>query len=274
MTAETAKPERPTRRPTRALIVIAAVSFGAIGAVWTTGPIPQDQAYHAFADCRQMLGVPNASDVLSNAPFLIAAALGFWALFRAGRQSCEFAYERLGWAILFAGVALTGVGSAWYHIAPDDPSLVLDRLPMTIVFGAFAALMLGERVSPLLGRWALVPLVLLGMGSVLWWRASGDLRLYAIVHYVPAVSIVMMLLMLPARYTRARDIWLLAAFYALAKVCEAADRPIFELTDAVSGHTLKHVAAAVGTAFLARHVTLRRPLGSTRAASPAAAAPV
>jgi hypothetical protein len=46
-------------------------------------------------------------------------------------------------------------------------------------------------------------------------------------------------------------------FYALAKVVEFYDREAFELTaDIISGHSLKHVLAAVAPLFL--YLMLRR----------------
>src|SRR2546427_1487 len=117
----------------------------------------QDPSYHCFADARPLLGVPNAFDVLSNVAF---AAVGIAALLFLGRRPDAFVdrRERLPWLVLFAGVALTSVGSAWYHLAPDNARLVWDRLPMTLGFmGLFAAL-LAERVSVRFGL-ALQPLL-------------------------------------------------------------------------------------------------------------------
>jgi len=42
--------------------------------------------------------------------------------------------------------------------------------------------------------------------------------------------------------------------YAVAKGFELADRPIFALGEIVSGHTLKHLVAAIALAFLAAMV--------------------
>ena len=42
------------------------------------------------------------------------------------------------------------------------------------------------------------------------------------------------------------------AFYGLAKVLEAVDRIIYSLGGVVSGHTLKHVAAALSTYWILR----------------------
>ena len=52
----------------RALAALAALSLLALGLL---DPIPQDLAYHNFADTRALFGLPNAYDVLSNIPFLL-----------------------------------------------------------------------------------------------------------------------------------------------------------------------------------------------------------
>jgi hypothetical protein len=49
-------------------------------------------------------------------------------------------------------------------------------------------------------------------------------------------------------------------FYALAKVLEALDRPIYNLGHIISGHTLKHLAAAMAVYWLARMIQKRRPM--------------
>jgi len=51
---------------------------------------------------------------------------------------------------------------------------------------------------------------------------------------------------LPPRYTRSWDFACVFGFYVLAKIFETADRQIFLLDHhTISGHTLKHLAAAL-----------------------------
>jgi len=44
--------------------------------------------------------------------------------------------------------------------------------------------------------------------------------------------------------------WGVLGFYAAAKVFELADRPVFAALGGLSGHTLKHLFAAAGAAWL------------------------
>src|SRR5271169_2658193 len=132
------------------------------------------------------------------------------------------------------------VGSACYHLCPNNQTLVWDRLPMTVAFMSLLALVIGDRIGARAGRWLLRPLVVLGAGSVLWWRFTeaagrGDLRLYALVQFLPMLAIPVMLLLFPARYTGTADFGWTLGWYALAKVFELLDRQIFAIGGVVSG---------------------------------------
>ena len=67
-------------------------------------------------------------------------------------------------------------------------------------------------------------------------------------------------LFLPQRYTRGSDLAIVVGFYALAKVLEALDKPIFAAGHIVGGHTLKHLAAAAAGYCILRMLQKRRPL--------------
>jgi hypothetical protein len=70
------------------------------------------------------------------------------------------------------------------------------------------------------------------------------------------------MVLFPARYTRSEDLMISLAWYGLAKILEAADRPIFSMGRIVSGHTLKHIAAAISAYWILRMLELRRPLAA------------
>jgi hypothetical protein len=243
-----------------------------LGGVFCLPPIPQDQNYHAFADERTMLGVPNFLNVASNLPFLVIGALGLWQLLRrhdAGQTDGPVRERAERWPllVLFLGILLTAFGSAYYHLAPDNDRLVWDRLPMTVAFTGFFASMIGERIGVRAGTWLLWPLVWLGVVSVFDWhmgerRDAGDLRLYGFVQFYPLVTIPLMMYLFPARYTRSGDVFIALGWYLLAKVLEThmVDHGLYALGHIVSGHTLKHLAAALGAYWLFRMVQYRQPL--------------
>jgi hypothetical protein len=258
---------------TREVRVLGFVSLGvvALGAAFWLPPIPQDQGYHAFADSRTMLGVPNFLNVASNLPFLAVGLLGPGLLLRrdAVRPGGPLREPAERWPLLvfFAGVALTAFGSAYYHLAPDNDRLVWDRLPMTVAFMGLFASIIGERIGVRAGTWLLGPLVWLGFASVVNWhmgerRDAGDLRLYGFVQFYPLLGIPLLLWLLPARYTCSGYVVVALGWYVLAKVLETGpvDHGLFNLGQVVSGHTLKHLSAALGAYWLYRMVRDRRPV--------------
>ena len=225
-------------------------------------PIVQSEAYHRFADRRTLLGVPNCLDVLSNLPFLVVGLLGLRTLRRGDHPSTAFTdpWERGAFALLFAAVALVALGSGYYHADPTSPRLFWDRLPMTVVFSLLVGITVGERIGLHAGRRVLPALAVVGIGSVMVWRATDDLRLYGFVQFFSMLVLPLLVLLLPARYSRTRDLVWMMALYLAAKLAEQGDRTIFALTGFVSGHTLKHLLAAAATAQLVRHVRRRSVL--------------
>jgi hypothetical protein len=247
------------------LLLASAVAIAIVALVLP--PIPQSLAYHRFADQRSWLGIPNFGDVASNLGF---ALVGIWGLIfllhsPEGKPNCFVSpRERRPYVIMFAGMLLTAFGSAYYHLAPDNARLVWDRMPMTIVFMSLVAAVIAERISLRVGLWLLPLLLAIGAASVLQWRISelhahGDLRFYAAVQ-VYAVVVLLIALLSPAKYTRGSDFAVVVGFYILAKILESADREVYALGHIVSGHTLKHLAAAAGGYWILRMLKKRAPI--------------
>lgn len=230
--------------------ILVAVAAAAVLATFLLPPVPQDPAYHAFADRSAQLGVPNFWNVVSNLPFLL---VGAWGLSAA--PAVQATIPRPTYLLFCLGVTLVGIGSAYYHYAPTSDTLVWDRLPMTIAFMALFSIVIGDRISALLGRRLLWPLVLAGVGSVMYWdwtelQGRGDLRAYGLVQFLPMVLIPLMLVMGKGRGLKASWLWATLATYVLAKLAEHFDRVIHVATGIVSGHTLKHLLGALAV-FLA-----------------------
>jgi len=234
-----------------------------------TDPVPQSQAYHQFADQRSLLGIANAFDVLSNLAFLYAGLLGLWYLRRGPQAGAALhGVEIIAWRVFFGGVALTALGSSWYHLAPDNTRLVWDRLPMTIGFMSLFAIIIGERISFSLARKLLWPASLLGLATVLYWYFTeqagvGDLRPYILVQIGPLLAIPILMALRPAKYTRGGDLMVAIGFYVAAKITEGLDTQIYGFGQLVSGHTIKHVLAGIGCLWLARMLRLRVPIAPT-----------
>jgi len=244
------------------------IGLALLAAIWGTfsPPLLQAQAYHFFADTRALLPIENAADTLSNLAFLLVGALGLAFLWRerARAHPGRFAsrQEMRPYWVFFLGVALTSAGSAYYHLAPDDARLVWDRLPMTVAFMSLLAAVVSERISVRAGSLLLWPLVLLGLASVVYWRWSAlggfeNLRPYLAVQFGSIAVILAIAALFRSRYTHGGVIFALAAAYGVAKVVETYDREIFEFGGWVSGHTLKHLAAAAGVFLLLRALQRR-----------------
>jgi hypothetical protein len=230
--------------------------------------IPQPLSYHQFADRRNFFGIPNFGDVVSNLPFAVIGTCGIAFVLHSRRKGDHrtFLDEREQWPYLFAfiGLLLTALGSSYYHLVPDNARLVWDRVPMTITFMSMVSAVIAERISIRLGIWLLPVLLVIGPLSVFQWywsetRGAGDLRFYAAVQGYSAL-IILMALLFPRRYTRTGDFGLVIGFYALAKILEFLDKPILGATRVVSGHTLKHLAAAAAGYCILRMLQKREPM--------------
>jgi hypothetical protein len=243
--------------------LIALLTGLGLAAVCVLPPLRQWQEYHAFADQAAFLSIPNCLNVMSNAAFVLVGLMGlsFLVQKREAHKPGAFieASERWAYAAFFLGVILTGFGSAYYHWNPCDATLVWDRLPLTVAFMALLAATVTERISVKLGVWLLVPLVIAGATSVFYWQRSGNLWPYAAAQFYSVVLIVVMIRLFPSRYSRTADWFWVIGIYALAKVAEALDQPIMSLTKVVSGHTLKHLVAAVAVFWLLRMLAKRTP---------------
>jgi len=235
-------------RPTLVLLGLMVVSLAGLLLV---PPIPQDQTYHHFADQRTLLGVPNFWNVVSNLPFIAVGAVGLWQFHRDPAI-----------VVIFLGIFLTGFGSSYYHWNPTDGTLFWDRLPMTLCFMAILAVMIEERVSARAGAVLLWPLLAVGVLSLLLWRWTDDLRLYAWVQFFPCLALPVLFLLVPPKYT-GTSYWIIAAgFYALAKLLELYDRAVHSAGAILSGHTLKHLAAAAACFAVLRYFQTRRPIAA------------
>ena len=253
-------------RPSRALWLAAAAIALFTGLIWH-GPVAQWTDYHAFADQRRWLGVPNAADVLSNLPFAAVAVFGLLRL--AGRDSNL--PSRNAWWVFCATLLFTTAGSAFYHWAPNNAALVFDRIPIAWACVALTCALLAEHVhARWAAPWVLAFGVLAGTGAVAYWwftgqNGAGDLRPYLFVQILPMLLVPLTLLLrLPALHpacTPAHAWWAVLGLYAAAKVAEVADHAVLGATGFVSGHTLKHLLAAAAAGWIVAAVTRRQRSG-------------
>jgi hypothetical protein len=86
---------------------------------------------------------------------------------------------------------------------------------------------------------------------------------------MPLVTLSFVLGMFPGRYTRRRYLLYGLGCYLLAKVTEFFDHEIFALTaDMLSGHSIKHLLAALGLLFVCLMLRWREPVLAVRPSPP------
>ena len=229
------------------LVVISILAFVIV--FMFIKPIAQDVEYHHFADQQSIFGIDNFWNVISNAGFIISGVYGFIILRKYKISSVII-------CSLFAGIILTGIGSAYYHYHPDNNTLVWDRLPMTIVFTSFFAQLYSWYFDYITARriWGISLVV--GIFSVFYWQYTetlhrGDLRLYALIQYVPMI-LMAIIMSRDAKHNTFLFKPLLAVmlFYIVAKIMEYYDVQIYNSIHINSGHSLKHIAAAIATYYM------------------------
>ena len=211
-------------------------------------------------------GIPNFGDVVSNVAFLLVGVLGLLKLVQVREDQSRLISEQemIPFVVAFVGAILIFAGSAYYHWAPTNETLVWDRLPMTLTFMGIFSMIVAERISVKVGIAVLVPLLMLGIASVVYWQMTeqsghGDLRPYALVQFLPVLLIPVILWLFPARYSGTRYVVEMIGWYIGAKGLEFLDMAVWDWTDGwISGHALKHCIAAWGIYALVRYLKHRQ----------------
>lgn len=243
------------------------LAIGLTVLAWWLPPIAQPLAYHDFADRRACWGVPYCLDTVSNALFVLAGGIGLGYL-HPTRGRAVFRDRREAWPyrLFFLAAILLGFGSGYYHLDPDNDRLLWDRLAMMLAFMAWLDAIVCERVSLRFGWFLLPVLIAAGLGSAWYWgwseaQGMGDLRPYLLMQVYPMLMIPLLLRLFPPAYSGDRSILFVIGLYLLALLCDLGDRTIFALTGGlVSGHTAKHVVAALAVYWVARHIRWRQTL--------------
>src|SRR5260370_30516021 len=90
---------------TRPVPVLYGLMIASLLALLPLPPLLQDQAYHQFADQRELFVIPDFWNVVSNLPFIAVAAVVFLRFHRDTTTT-----------LLFAGIFLTGFVSSYYPL--------------------------------------------------------------------------------------------------------------------------------------------------------------
>ncbi|MFA7347549.1 MAG: hypothetical protein WCZ86_07290 [Desulfurivibrionaceae bacterium] len=238
---------------------------------WMLPRIPQPVEYHDFADQDSCFGMPNCLNTVSNALIVLAGLAGLHFLHgEPGRSTFREPREALPYTMFFFAVILTGLASGYYHLAPDNHRLAWDRAAITLALMSWFAAILCERFGPAIGLRLLPLLLVAGLGSVAYWGWSeahgrGDLRAYGLIQLLVLLLTPLLFLTYPPRYSGDKDILAIIGLYVLALLCDFSDRRIATLTGMVSGHTLKHLVAALSAYWVVLRLKRRTPSEPRRA---------
>ncbi len=245
--------------PIKSMLLIAMPIILILGSL---SPIPQDNTYHHFADGRTILFISNFWNVISNLPFFFVGIYALDALFKTHRL-CYHKEMKSAYILFFLGIALVSLGSGYYHLNPNNDTLLWDRLPMAVAFMALFSIVITEFVGVKEGKYTLYPLLFLGLLSVIYWAytesiGQGDLRIYLFVQFFPMIIIPLLLWKFRPSFTLYRAYWSLLLCYLLAKLCEHFDEALYGLLSVISGHSLKHLFASLGLFLLVRSFICRK----------------
>lgn len=253
---------------TRVFILLVVV-MTLIVAAFLSPPTPQPDAYHEFVGQHTYLGIPNFGNIVSNLPFLWVGIAGLIFLHKEKkRNSCGAGFvlpEHRPYLVMFICTILVFSGSAYYHWAPDNHSLFWDRLPIAMGIMALLTAVWQERIPTKQPDGVLVVLVLLGAASVMYWiwseqQGSGNLNYYIATQGGAILLIILLVTFFPSRYSRGSDFYAVLGWYALAKLAELLDEPVYQLGGIISGHALKHLLAGLAVYWVLRMLKRREPL--------------
>lgn len=229
------------------ILISALIGFG-FALAWAWLPSEDPSTYFDFADQRPLWSIPHFFDVMSNLFFALVGGYGIvtclrvWSKAEKGYLECFF--------LVSVGVFSTALGSAYFHWDPQPSTLFWDRLPMTVGFASLLTLFLVDQLKIKNHRPWLVILngvAILAAVNVYW--GIGDLRPYLVIQFGFLLLILAMSLIIHQGQIPRKYLLLAFKFYALAKILEVMDHEIFDAVG-ISGHTLKHIAAATAILYL------------------------
>ena len=244
--------------------ILFGITLLAVLGIAVVPAIAQDQGYHHFADQRMVLGIPNFWNVLSNVPFLIIGAMGINGVIRKDRFT-SLSEIFPAYLSFFLAIFLIGIGSGYYHLWPSNETLVFDRLAMAVAFMVFFTIIISEFISEKAGKQLFLPLLLFGLFSVGYWyvtelEGEGDLRLYVLVQFLPMLLIPLILLLFSPRFSHIALLWTALVAYLMSKIAEMTDEILYLSLSGVSGHSLKHLFAALSAYLFFLALQKRAPL--------------
>ncbi|RDX64278.1 hypothetical protein CR513_57185 [Mucuna pruriens] len=230
-----------------------------------TPRIPRSPKHHRFFDMRNLLGVPNTLNVMTNFPFLVVGVLGLVLVL----EGCVFNISSQGevwtWALFYAGITGVAFGSAYYHLKPDDHRVLWDTLPMMVAFSSLLSSLVVERFGQRIGLCCMFALIVAAFLCVLYEREGAevakfyaefcllvgcriynDIRFCMMFQFTLPLAIPVIAVMYRSKYTHSRYWFLSTGVYMLAKFEGVTDKKLYHVNNyIISGHSLEHLCLAL-----------------------------
>ncbi|KAJ1442806.1 hypothetical protein SESBI_00686 [Sesbania bispinosa] len=184
--------------------VLGAAFLCCISFFLFTPKIPRSPNHHRFADLRNLLGVPNTLNVITNFPFLVAGVLGLVLALEGGVFNISSQAEVWTWVLFYAGIAGVAFGSTYYHLKPDNNRVLWDTLPMMVAYSSLFSGLVVERISRWIGLCCMFALLLAAFTCVVYERIYDDIRFCLMFQWILPLSIAAVAFVYRSNYTHSR----------------------------------------------------------------------
>lgn len=201
--------------------------------------------YHKFVDERIIFSIPRFADTVSNLGFLVIGMIFLKEMLLKNEKDHNL-------KVIVVGTILICFGSGYYHLSPENSRLLLDRLPISMVFAGVLSYSLHQN-QLIKESWKKsfdTIYLLFSVLSVLIWyigslKGQDWLSMYVFVQFGGMIILIYIALIGKNKEFNKKIMYVLM-WYVLAKVCEHFDQYIYNITsEMMSGHTLKHIFSAI-----------------------------
>ncbi|CAJ2675212.1 unnamed protein product [Trifolium pratense] len=208
--------------------------------------IPRSPNYHQFADMRNLLGVPNTLNVITNFPFLVVGVLGLILALEGGFFTISSQAEISTWILFYAGILGVAFGSVYYHMKPDNNRVLWDTLPMMVAYSSLFSSLVVERIGQRIGLGCMCALLFAAFTCIVYERIYDDIRLCLMFQLILPLAIAAVAYMYPSNYTHSTYWFSSIGIYLLAKLEAVSDKKLYRANNyVISGHSLEHVCLAL-----------------------------
>jgi hypothetical protein len=228
--------------------------------IYCLSPITQSIQYHQFADQRYVSNLPHIGDFISNFAFVIAGIALLIYIKKLKKENYGYCGLYFSQKVSFYSLAISsillGLGSGYYHYAPDNATLAWDRAAMVLGFAViyYDSLVRYQIISTEHVCTRLFIIMLLFVSTVVYWSMIGGLEPYVFVQFF-TMFVLVVLALCNYKHTPSKHLFLMFTWYLVAKICETFDKQIFIITNyVISGHTLKHLAYAIALYVFGRYM--------------------